>query len=81
MGALAAAGCAWSARGDTLRWEMGVADWARLLHGIFCRHRWRAVVIARQAAGRNGRCALTGGFLVCCNKHKIHAYMYIHTQK
>jgi len=34
VGALSAAGWAWSARGrHTLRWEVGVADWAWLLHG------------------------------------------------
>jgi len=33
MDALAAAGWAGSARGDTLRWEVGVAGCARSLHG------------------------------------------------
>jgi len=33
MGALPAAGCAGSARGDTLQWEVGVAGWAWSLHG------------------------------------------------
>jgi len=60
----AAAGCAWSAHGDALQWEVGVAGWVRSLHRIFRRCRWRAMVVARQAAGRSGRCASTGGFLV-----------------
>ena len=46
MGALAAAGCAWSARG------------AKVGSGRV----WLDAVVARQAAGRNGRCASTGGF-------------------
>jgi len=51
MGALAAAGWAWSARGDMLRWEVGVAGWA---------------CIARQAdlsgrLGATGRCVSTAG--------------------
>jgi len=33
MGALAAAGWAGSARGETLWWEVGVAGWAWSLHG------------------------------------------------
>jgi len=33
MGALAAAGWAGFARGETLWWEVGGAGWARLLHG------------------------------------------------
>jgi len=52
MGAIAAASWAGSARGDP---RYG-GKWA-----------WLARRIARQAAGRNGRCALTGGFLVLIN--------------
>jgi len=33
MGALAVAECAWSACGDTLQWEVGVAGWVWSLHG------------------------------------------------
>ena len=64
MGTVAVAGCSWSSRGDTLRWEVDMAGWARTLHGIFRRRHWRAVVVAWQAAGCSGWCTWTGGFLV-----------------
>jgi len=50
MGALAAAGCAWSARG------LHVATLATVESGCG----WLGAVVARQAAGCNGRCASTG---------------------
>jgi len=43
--------CMWR---HTLRWELGVAGWARSLHG--------------KQLGRNGRCAPTAGFLVLSNR-------------
>jgi len=61
MGALAAAGCAWSACGDPRYGAM------RSGRG------WLGAVVARQAAGRNKRCASTAGFLALQSQRTIVA--------
>jgi len=70
MGALAAAGCAWSARGATVGSGRG----------------WLGAVVVGQAARRNGRCASTGGFrtvqfkrsaiVACYILERDHLYYY-----